>query len=350
MLVVTGLVGIAALATVDLGTPAHASRGSGKVSQELIATAVAPAFARGRAVVVVKNSDGRLVVVAKKLLRDTTYDLILEGVSIGSLTTTGGGNGKARLRSQPRGRDQFLGTDPRGKTLILRSSGGNDVLVADIPLPTDPTPDDSSDNDIRCCLPDDGGTECEDRTTAQCAAQGGVTMGPGSCLPNPCGGSAGGALDIICCEPDDEGTECEDRTEAECAARGGIHVSATSCTPDPCTPFPPANPDIQCCLPDDGGFECEDRTPETCAAQGGINMGPGTCSPNPCPTGPAPGGDIQCCEPDDGGFECEDRTPAECAARGGTNMGPGTCSPDPCGALGGSGSGSGSGSGNSGPG
>lgn len=42
------------------------------------------------------------------------------------------------------------------------------------------------DGDIRCCVPDDAGPECEDRTPAECAARGGVNLGAGSCSPNPC--------------------------------------------------------------------------------------------------------------------------------------------------------------------
>ena len=52
------------------------------------------------------------------------------------------------------------------------------------PNPCAATP--PADPDIQCCLPDDSGTECEDRTPEQCAAQGGINMGPGSCTPNPC--------------------------------------------------------------------------------------------------------------------------------------------------------------------
>jgi hypothetical protein len=43
-----------------------------------------------------------------------------------------------------------------------------------------------ADPDIQCCIPDDSGAECEDRTPAQCAAQGGIDMGPGTCTPDPC--------------------------------------------------------------------------------------------------------------------------------------------------------------------
>ena len=320
---------LAALAALALATPARAGNpGSGKISEELTATAAAPG-ARGRAVVIVRDSELRLRVAARGLQRRTTHDVILDHVKIGTLTTSGRGNGRARFRSRPH--DQLLGTDPRGKTIILRRADAADVLIANIPGPRDPTPGDPSDDLIRCCLPDDRGTECEDRTADECAARRGVDMGPGSCLPNPCGSSAR-AAGSICCVPEDGGTRCEDRTEADCVAEGGAVVSASSCTPDPCASLPPAEPEIQCCLRDDDGFECEDRTAETCAAQGGIDMGPGTCSPNPCPTGGAPGGGVRCCVPEsDGGTECEVRTADECAARGGTDVGPETCEPDSCG-------------------
>jgi len=52
------------------------------------------------------------------------------------------------------------------------------------PNPCAPTP---APDGIQCCLPDDSGGECEDRTSEECAAQGGVNMGPGTCDPNPCG-------------------------------------------------------------------------------------------------------------------------------------------------------------------
>ena len=47
---------------------------------------------------------------------------------------------------------------------------------------TSPEPDE----DIRCCVADDGGSKCEDRTPAECSARGGVNLGAGSCTPNPC--------------------------------------------------------------------------------------------------------------------------------------------------------------------
>ncbi len=60
------------------------------------------------------------------------------------------------------------------------------------PSPATPSPAPSvtsspgDDGDIRCCVPDDGGTECEDRTPSECAQRGGTNLGPGSCDPNPC--------------------------------------------------------------------------------------------------------------------------------------------------------------------
>jgi hypothetical protein len=130
--------------------------------------------------------------------------------------------------------------------------------------------------------------ECEDRTAAECAAAGGVDLGPGSCLPNPCDHTPPppDGTDIVCCLPDDSGPECEDRTAAECSAQGGIAVAAASCLPNPCPPLAPGpDDDVRCCLPDDSGPECEDRTAAECTALGGVNIGPGTCLPNPCMAG-----------------------------------------------------------------
>ncbi len=233
-----------------LGSASAAVADSFNISEKLTATAAAPG-ARGRAVVVVRHSDRKVRVAVRGLQRSTTHD-------------------------------QFLDTDPRGKTIILRRADAADVLVAHIPGLRNPTPGDPSDDLIRCCLPDDRGTECENRSADECAARGGVGIGPGSCLPNPCSSSARGA-GVICCVRDDGGMQCEDRTEAECAARGGTAVSPTRCTTTPCAPLPPAEPEIQCCMPEnDGGAECEIRRADECAARGGTDVGAGTCAPNPC--------------------------------------------------------------------
>jgi hypothetical protein len=127
-------------------------------------------------------------------------------------------------------------------------------------------------------------------TPDECVMQGGTVSTATSCLPNPCAGVLPPVeADVVCCIPDDNGPECEDRTADECAAQGGIVVEATSCAPNPCAPVtPPANEDIQCCLPDNGGAECEDRTPAECAVEGGVNAGAGTCTPDPCQAIPPP--------------------------------------------------------------
>ena len=261
-LVVAAVLGLAGAAMAD----------GFKISEKLTATPAAPG-ARGRAVVVVQDAGRTVRVAARGLQRSTTHDVILDRVKIGTLTTSGRGNGRARFASRPHLHDQYLGTDPRGKTIILRRADAAAVLVAHIP---------GSDDLIRCCLPGDEGTECEHRAVDECAARGGVDMGAGSCLPNPCSSSARGA-GVICCVSDDGGTRCEDRTETDCAARGGHAVSPTRCTTDPCAPLPPAEPEIQCCTPEnDGGAECEIRTADECAARGGTDAGAGTCEPDPC--------------------------------------------------------------------
>jgi hypothetical protein len=163
-----------------------------------------------------------------------------------------------------------------------------------LPNPCDATP--PVDADVICCIPDDSGAECEDRTPSQCLNEGGTVVEATSCTPNPCAATPPAEADIQCCLPDGGGdgpAECEDRTPEECAAEGGIDMGPGTCSPDPCADLPPPNLDIQCCLPDNGGdgaAECEDRTPEECVALGGIDMGPGSCTPNPCASVIPPGG------------------------------------------------------------
>ncbi len=198
------------------------------------------ADARGTAVFKVRGRGSRrtgtLVVTGRRLERRSSYEVTIDGVRVGALETSRRGSGKARFRTAPRRNDQFLGVDPRGRSVALVRTGGGTALAGSLPVKgLDP-------GDVRCCLPDDSGTECEDRTPAECAAQGGVDLGPGSCLPDPCGGATSPGSDIRCCLPDDSGPECEDRTAAECAAQGGVNIGAGSCLPNPCgaTSTPPA--------------------------------------------------------------------------------------------------------------
>lgn len=243
--------------------------------------------ARGSAKLQVKkSSDGRLDVRVQKLEQRATYDVLVDGVQVGRLTTSRGGSGHVTFKSHPRSsKDTLLGFDPRGALLIVRDDSGHDVLA----LTLADTGSVAGGN-VVCCVPDDSGADCEDRTPAECTAQGGTSSTATSCLPNPCVGTpppSGG--DVICCLPDDSGPECEDRTADDCAVQGGVVVQATSCVPNPCASVtPPADGDIQCCLADDSGPACEDRTPAECAVAGGVNVGAGTCLPNPCAALPPP--------------------------------------------------------------
>jgi hypothetical protein len=237
--------------------------------------------ARGQLRLTIRQaSDGRLELRVRKLDASALFEVLVNGVKVGALNTRKNGSGRVRFRSRPRGRDLTLGFDPHGAAIVVRNSAGEDVLQGTVPIAT-PGSDDVG--KVICCVPDDSGSECEDRTPDQCAAQGGTVSTATSCLPNPCDGAPPPNRDLICCIPNDAGPECEDRSAEQCAAQGGIVVEASSCVGNPCagTP-PPADADTRCCLPDDSGPECEDRTPTECAAQGGTDIGPGVCTIDAC--------------------------------------------------------------------
>ena len=285
----SGAISLAALVFVGMSIIALSPDARGEKEAGSLSSTGVDDDARGTVKLLVRNgSDGKFDVKGKKLDPNATYDVLVDGVLVGQFTTKRRGSGRIRFRSRPRSsRDVLLGFDPRGALVVVRNAAGQDVLAGQLA--------DSgsvSGGDIICCIPDDRGPECEDRTPAECAAQGGTATAATSCLPNPCEGTpppTGG--DVVCCIPDDSGPGCEDRTADECALQGGIAVEATSCLPNPCEPVtPPANEDIQCCLPDDSGPACEDRTPAQCAVEGGVQAGVGTCTPNPCESIPPPSG------------------------------------------------------------
>jgi hypothetical protein len=252
--------------------------------------------ARGRATLVVRGSKGKLGVSAHRLSNTATFEVIVDGVRIGTLSTHGGGNGKARFTTRPHGGDQLLGVDPRGKLLQVRDDDGDDVLETEMP-------DDSEPGAIRCCRTHEDETECEAESPDECAAKGGVNMGEGSCMPNPC--PTGGGDRVRCCVPehDDDGPECEERTADECSAQHGINIGPGECEDDDaCSPTPPGEGEIRCCIAehdimthhedgDDQGededVECEHVSEASCAALGGRSLGAGSCDPNPCVASPS---------------------------------------------------------------
>jgi hypothetical protein len=190
--------------------------------------------ARGRMILRIRGKgsrrSGALVVRVAGLAARATFDVTVDDIPIGTLDTSRRGKGMARFRTRPRRREQLLGVDPRGREIrVVAAGGGAAVLGTKVPeRGLDP-------GDVRCCLPDDSGAECEDRTPEECAAQGGTDLGAGSCLPSPCAGATPGAGDgVRCCIPDDSGPECEDRTAAECAAKRGVSIGAGTCIPNPC--------------------------------------------------------------------------------------------------------------------
>jgi hypothetical protein len=285
------LVTLVLAATLAASTASAASH----VKAGLVPTGKDP-DARGHASAVVRGSKGKLAVSAHRLSSTATFEVIVDGVRIGTLSTHGGGNGKARFSTRPHGGDQLLGVDPRGKLLQVRDEDGDDVLETEMP-------DDSAPGAIRCCRSHEDETECEAESPDECAAKGGMNMGAGSCMPNPCPMSGGDR--IRCCVPeqDEDGPECEDRTADECSAEHGINIGPGECEDDDaCSPTSPGDGEIRCCIAehdimthhedgDDQGededVECEHVSEASCAALGGRSLGAGSCDPNPCVASPS---------------------------------------------------------------
>jgi hypothetical protein len=273
-----------ALATAGLvlGGALDASAGA-HVKQALRATSHAPR-ARGNAKLTLKTSaKGVFSIAARRLAAATSYDVVVAGVKVGTVETNARGAGHIVFGAPKRGHRALLGFDPRGRSLAVRDHDGNDVLEGDMP-------DDATDpGKVACCLPDDDGVECDDRTPEHCLDDGGTPSSATGCFPDPCA-TTGTA---VCCTVDSTcGAFVDDDPElgchagvtaAECAEHHGTLVDATSCEPNPCAPVPPVAL-VTCCVPedDDEGMECEFRTADHCAAKGGtVNPAP-SCDPNPC--------------------------------------------------------------------
>lgn len=274
-----GTFGLLAVTAVQ-STTAHASSADNKADVVLVSTGVDD-DAIGRAKLRIRTADdGRFELRVRDLDPGATYEVVFDDIRIAELVTDESGKARARFRSQPRSSsDQLLGFDPRGSILIVRNAAGEDVLAGDVPAGGNAT----DDTKIACCVPDDDGTECEDRTAGECTDQGGTVSTAATCLPNPCDTTTPPSSDdVVCCIPDDSGPQCEDRTVAECSAAGGIVVVANSCLENPCAAIPPVDDDTRCCEPDDSGNKCEDRLPSECMARGGVDIGAGICAIDSC--------------------------------------------------------------------
>ena len=265
-----------------------------RIKENLQATSAAPS-ANGKARLILKSSkNGKFSLTARHLTGNRQYDVIVAGVKVGSMNTTAGGSGRALFKTQPSGKNALLGFDPRSGPLMVRDAeDGDDVLVGDM--------EDDEPAEVACCVSDDGETECEEMSAAECMAEGGVQPGvPGgttaaSCLPDPCNGTPPPAP-IVCCtnatHDDESEAECEVvESQHECAEADGSVVQATACDPNPCQSTPPPTA-AACCLTDhEGETECEVISAEACMAAGGMAAGVASCSQDPCGNGDDQGED-----------------------------------------------------------
>jgi len=260
------------------------------VRQPLTATSKAP-NAKGHAKLVLKSpSRGKFTVSARGLPANGTFDVVVRGVRVGTLTTNGTGAGKAKfhtgLGSATGGR---LGFDPRGTVVVVRDNdAGDDDLVGEMP-----DDGDSASGAFACCRAEhDGGDDCEERTPAECTAHGGTPSTVASCLPDPCASTH--PANTVCCissssahasEDEAPEVECdEDMTSSECTAAGGTVLTATSCDGDPCAQTPPESV-LACCVLRDQEPECMLLTPEACTSEKGSASSATSCDSDPCSTG-----------------------------------------------------------------
>src|SRR5262245_16091121 len=153
------------------GSAPNAMAGAPVAQTTLSVTSHAPG-AHGRAKLALKSaSRGRFRVVARKLTPETSFDLMVGGIKVGSFTTNAAGHGKVTLSTHPKRSEGLLGVDPRGKAIEVRDDGGNDDLEGEMP-----GEDDSAAGAFVCCVPDSDGAECEVETPDECSDEGGMTQ------------------------------------------------------------------------------------------------------------------------------------------------------------------------------
>jgi hypothetical protein len=304
--------GLIALVVMVLAVTAPART---HVRVRLSGTVHAPGASGAAKLAMQPGSHGKFTIKARHLPGGKSFDVIVNGVRVGTLVTGGRGKGTARFTTAPKGSAAILGFDPRGAQIVVRNGEtGDDDLEGNMP-------DDQPGSAIGCCLgdrddDDDREVECRELTATACAQKGGTATTATGCLPNPCESQP--PTTVVCClahsesgafVDDDPEVECEDDvSQAKCAARGGTVVQATSCEPNPCQPVPPPNLVVCCVSENDQGnqdeqgdqdeqggesqhAECEHITADRCTAAGGTVSTATSCDPDPCSSGVSQGGD-----------------------------------------------------------
>jgi len=106
------------------------------VRQTLTATGADPnAAGEGRLSIKGRPSglSGSLEIRTRRLDPQTTYQIAIDGVVIGTVTTGGVGGGRVRFNTRPHGHDRLLGVRPRGRTVDVIDPNGVVVLTTTLP-------------------------------------------------------------------------------------------------------------------------------------------------------------------------------------------------------------------------
>jgi hypothetical protein len=131
LLATTVAVGAAVIGVLAVNATATVS-----INQTLTGTAHAPR-GRGQARLLLKTgASGTFSVKGKHLAAGKTFDVLVNKIKIGTLTTSAGGSGTAKFSTSPKGRVTMLGVDPQAVRSRCGTTRGTTSLMARCPTTT----------------------------------------------------------------------------------------------------------------------------------------------------------------------------------------------------------------------
>src|SRR5262249_17874247 len=97
-----------------------------KIRQTLTATAHAPGASGVARLLLRTPTTGKFTIKARRLPGGKTFDVVVNKVKVGTLTTSASGNGTAKFSAPAAGHAAALGFDPQGAQLAIRDEETGD--------------------------------------------------------------------------------------------------------------------------------------------------------------------------------------------------------------------------------